>query len=438
MIALLKRTMSWLVLLMACEPLELSRAVAGDGNMRRSHQVLPRPRAALLADGQNLFILPDGLTSWPDMVRTEERIRLAKVPAGPHLTLHSPLDYQVIQRTSRARGRLVIRGELAGVSGGSPTVEARLEVNGKAGKWRRIPVDARSDRFEAHWEAPAGGWHRLHVRALVRGQVVAESTTEHIGVGEVFVVAGQSNSANHGEEKQRTQTGLVSAFDGRRWVRADDPQPGASGGGGSFLPPFGDAMATQFGVPIGIVACGVGATSVREWLPAGARFPNPPTLTGHVQPVVDGTWESRGTIYASFLARLKPLGLRGFRAVLWHQGESDANQSDPVRTLPGHLYRDYLEQLIRRSQRELGWKAPWFVAQASYHVPGDEGSPDIRAAQAALWADGIALEGPDSDALKGDLRENGGRGVHFSGPGLREHAARWVDKVAPWLEQRLR
>ena len=45
-------------------------------------------------------------------------------------------------------------------------------------------------------------------------------------------------------------------------------------------------------------------------------------------------------------------------------------------------------------------------------------------------------EGPDSDALKGEFRESERRqGVHFSGPGLREHAARWADKVGPWLER---
>jgi hypothetical protein len=65
---------------------------------------------------------------------------------------------------------------------------------------------------------------------------------------------------------------------------------------------------------------------------------------------------------------------------------------------------------------------------------GDEASPDIRAAQKSLWEAGLALEGPDSDALKGQLRERNGQGVHFSGQGLREHAARWVEKVAPWLE----
>ena len=70
-------------------------------------------------------------------------------------------------------------------------------------------------------------------------------------------------------------------------------------------------------------------------------------------------------------------------------------------------------------------------------MPGDEASEDIRAAQAALWKSGLALAGPDSDALKGELRERGGKGVHFSGPGLRRHAAAWAEKITPWLEREL-
>ena len=149
----------------------------------------------------------------------------------------------------------------------------------------------------------------------------------------------------------------------------------------------------------------------------------------------NGEWESKGRAFEMFTGRMKQLGPRGFRAVLWHQGESDANQRDATRTLPGNLYRKYLEKVIRESRRAIGWDAPWFVAQVSYHVPGDESSPDIRAAQASLWKDGLAHEGPDTDAIKGAFREAGGKGVHFSGLGQREHAARWVEKVAPWLEQ---
>ncbi len=264
-------------------------------------------------------------------------------------------------------------------------------------------------------------------------EVLAVSEVEHVGIGEVFVIAGQSNSANYGEEKLTPQSGLVTTFDGKAWRLASDPQPGASGNGGSFIPPFADAVVRQEKVPVGIVACGIGATSVREWLPEGSTFPNPPTLIGRVQQLSDGTWASNGAAFNMFVARMKSLGSEGFRAVLWHQGESDANQKDPQRTLSGELYRASLEKIIIESRREIGWNCPWFVAQASYHVPGDEGSEDIRAAQAALWKMGIALEGPDSDALKGDLRERNGQGVHFSGKGLRVHGEKWAEKVLPWL-----
>jgi len=353
------------------------------------------------------------------------------------LALRSPLDWQVGQRQTRDAGKLPLRGERPAGAAIEWRVPGKPDDGALTPGWQKIFPGADENAFTAEITLPAGGWYRLEVRAVRGGEVVAAAAVEHVGIGEVFVIAGQSNSANHGEEKQVTRTGRIAAFDGTKWQPANDPQPGASGRGGSFLPPFGDALAERCKVPVGIVATGVGATSVREWLPRGTRFPHPPTLTDNVTQLPSGEWECKGIIFANFTTRLKQLGPRGFRAVLWHQGESDANQKDPARTLPGELYRKFLEQLIHDSCREAGWEFPWFVAQVSYHTPDDPGSPDIRAAQQALWDSGLALAGPDSDALTGELRERGGKGVHFSGPGLREHAARWVEKVAPWLEQRL-
>ena len=85
------------------------------------------------------------------------------------------------------------------------------------------------------------------------------------------------------QEKQTTKTRRVASFDGKAWRIADDPQPGASGGGGSLVPAFADAVVAKENVPVGILACGIGATSVREWLPKGATFPNPPTLVSRVE-----------------------------------------------------------------------------------------------------------------------------------------------------------
>lgn len=354
---------------------------------------------------------------------------------SPQLELSSPLDYQVIQRGSKDKGTIPIIGRLSGGTS-KGQIEARLVVEGRPGKWRRVARLSSSEGFAGSLAAPSGGWYGLEIRAVNGSQALAQVAVAHVGVGEVLVVAGQSNSANHGEEKQQTTTGRVVTFDGKRWQLCNDPQPGASGGGGSFLPPLGDALTKRLGVPVGFISCGIGATSVREWLPKGSTFPNPPTLVSRVRQLPAGDWECDGRALDNLVARMKQAGPRGFRAVLWHQGESDANQTDASRTLAGHLYREYLEKIIRESNRQIGWEAPWFVAQVSYHVPGDEASPDIRAAQASLWKDGVALEGPDSDALKGALRDSGGKGVHFSGPGLREHAARWADKVIPWMERK--
>ena len=354
----------------------------------------------------------------------------------PSLGLKLPLDFQVHQRASRAAGTITVAGnvspEITGV------VEARLVGAADAESWQKLTtLTAGQTAFSASLNAPAGGWYRLELRVKRGGTIVAETVVAHVGVGEVFVIAGQSNSANHGEEKQQTKSSLVANFSGKQWAPANDPQPGASGGGGSFIPPFGDSLASRFKVPVGIIAAGVGATSVREWLPRGTRFPNPPTLTRHVTALDSGEWESKGSLFDQLVARMKQAGPRGFRAVLWHQGESDANQKDATRTLSGEHYRKFMEQLIRDTRREAGWEIPWFVAQVSYHTPDDAASPDIRAAQEALWKSAVALEGPDSDALTGDLRDSGGKGVHFSGKGLREHAARWTDKIAPWLDAQL-
>ena len=69
-------------------------------------------------------------------------------------------------------------------------------------------------------------------------------------------------------------------------------------------------------------------------------------------------------------------------------------------------------------------------------MPGDEADPNIRKAQPSHWKNGVALEGPDTDQLKGKLRGRNGQGVHFSGPGLHAHAKEWSKKVSPWLVQK--
>lgn len=355
--------------------------------------------------------------------------------SAPELTITAPLDYQVTQRGQDKTTPIRLSLQIKAASQEGDRLEFRLGGAPKQDSWKKLMTLARGQvAVESEIRVPSGGWYALQLRIRRKSDVIASAQVDHVGVGEVFVISGQSNSANHGEERQKTQTRRVSSFYKGRWQLADDPQPGASGGGGSFVPPFADAIVAKLNVPVGIVATGAGGTSVREWLPKGTRFPHPPTVEGNVRMLTNGEWESKGGLYENLVARMKSLGPNGFRAVLWHQGESDANQSDKTRTLPGEAYRTFLEKVIQDSSRDIGWTPPWFVALVSYHTPNDTGSEDIRDAQKALWRSGVALEGPDSDALIGAARDANGKGIHFSGPGLREHGLRWAEKVLPWLE----
>ena len=359
-------------------------------------------------------------------------VTLRAVAAG--LQVSAPLDYQVVQRTTRLAGPVTIHGNTP-----SPGwVSIRIAGHGLSGNydssWVLVESVGNEPRFSATLTIPAGGWYTLTVRTADRTEV----RVDHVGVGEVFVGAGQSNSTNYGEQRQKPKTGRVSTFDGATWRAADDPQPGTfdHSGGGSFWPSFGDELAEALGVPIGVAVTGNGATSVLQWQPKGTRIGIRPTAYAFVRQVGTNSWECDGALFDHLARRVAQLGPHGFRAVLWHQGESDSNQPNPTpRRITGAEYASALETLIRGQRAAAGWEIPWFVALVSYHVPEDPGSGVIRDAQVSLWQRGVALQGPDTDALQGDTRDSGGHGVHFSGKGQRAHGHLWAQQVLAHLQR---
>ena len=331
--------------------------------------------------------------------------------------MESPQDWQVFQRHARDSGPVRIAG--------ASDADVRVSV---AGITQTLAVDPETHRFEATVMVPAGGWHRLEAASGAE-----TATVEHVGVGEVFLVAGQSNAGNYGSGKLSSQTGRVASWDGSIWRLSADPQPGAGGNGGSFLPAFGDALVRRFDVPVGVVPLAAGGTSVREWLPKGIRFAQN-TTTGHGVKAVEGGFEADGVLFHRLTGPMKALGAGGFRAVLWHQGESDAGQArsgyPADRQISGSQYSDFMEQLIRRSRQAAGWPAPWFTAQTTYHSENDPSDAEFRGAMESLWHKGLAWPGPDTDSLRAEYRD----GIHMNGRGLRRHGELWAEKVSPWLD----
>ena len=322
-------------------------------------------------------------------------------------TIASPLENQVFQRHARNAGRILIRGT---TTRNVDQVQVRFRgqpLNGELpGEWQSIEFNRKDGAFQKSLEFPAGGWFSMDLKLTAESRIVEELSVEKFGVGEVFVGAGQSNSTNSGQYKTKQTTGMVSSFSGEHWQIADDPQPGVAdrSQGGSYYPAFGDALFEAYKVPIGIAATGFGGTSVNAW-----------------QPKDEG-------LFRWMMTRIDQLGPHGFRAVLWHQGETDVE-------MPSDEYYDKLKRVIDTSREELGWKFPWLVAQVSYHNPDTPSFATTRTAQAKLWADGVALEGPDTDTLTGDHRDLDGKGIHFSPKGLKAHGLLWGERVKPLIDQ---
>ncbi|MGE5294813.1 MAG: sialate O-acetylesterase, partial [Solirubrobacterales bacterium] len=186
---------------------------------------------------------------------------------------------------------------------------------------------------------------------------------------------------------------------------------------------------------IGVACVGAGGTSVREWLPEGERMHNQPTTGRHVRAIGPNEWEATGELFGKLSSRLTALGPHGCRAILWHQGESDAGQArsgyPADRQITGEQYTAFMTKVILASRESAGWDVPWVVAMATYHSESDPADEEFRSAQVAVWKEGLAIEGPDTDALRATYRD----GVHFNPAGLQRHGQLWAERVSAWLDR---
>jgi type 1 glutamine amidotransferase len=177
---------------------------------------------------------------------------------------------------------------------------------------------------------PVGGPYTITCRAKV-GNTIAANAVGPVFVGDLWVLAGQSNMEGVGDLVDVTPPNsrvMLLGSDGK-WQQAeeplhwlvDSPDPVHSGdpktraersaqthktrkkGAGLGLP-FAVAMVESTGVPVGLVACAHGGTSMAQWSPAKKE-------------------EGGGSLYGSMLRQVNLAGGK-VKGVLWYQGESDA------------------------------------------------------------------------------------------------------------------
>lgn len=284
---------------------------------------------------------------------------------------------------------------------------------GMGSNWLQVrddQIEREGDTFRFPAEVIAGGWYRLDVRMIDDDKTVAEGSAEPFGVGEVFLVAGQSYAGGFNDEllKVTEPEGRVVAFDLEKkvWQVANDPQPHV-GDDGTIWPALGDLLVPMLRVPVGFVNVSAGGTSSKQWLPEGAL---------HRRLIEAGN------------------AVGSFRAVLWQQGESDVIEKTPVDVYIKNLTR-IRESASRAWQFDRKTEPHWLLAKSTLHptVYDDrENEQKIRSAIGQLWKRPHFAPGPDTDLLGGENRGDKNSRRHFSAIGQRRAALLWF--VAIWNE----
>jgi sialate O-acetylesterase len=281
-------------------------------------------------------------------MRAESGENAPEAPWGAFLDAGAE-DWRIWQQGPDGTARLELAGRwapkaslgLLGAAGG--TVEARLVRVGtgaplaEAPGWRPMETDADGTWRGALENVPAGGLYRLETRFNPKGNKLGEwslrgDARQFLGVGDIWLIAGQSNASGYGRKAYREEPVLgVHAFRARgAWGLAAHPLHDATdtrfpasretynNGHSPFLR-FASELRARLGHPIGLVPGALGGSPLSEWHP------------------------ERGPLFRNLLEMARAAGGR-VKGLIWYQGETDA--------APG-LSGDYLERFLASAE---GWR----------------------------------------------------------------------------------
>lgn len=330
-------------------------------------------------------------------------VALPLLAAGPQLT--APTPNIVLQRGDNGKADLQFV-----VNSDADSVMVTLSHPGKEQPvfQQVVPTGETKGNFA---QVP-GGLYDLCVRPLNTSPGTAEDC-RRVGVGEVFLVAGQSNavSTDLSGKRHASATGLVSVNDyhgDRADVKPKSAEPvidqmvftkGDDGITANVCwTRLGDLIVEKYKIPVEFVNVARDATNTDDWRP------------------VDGKcW----TLFAKVLSE------GTYRAILWHQGESDVMYGFPMEKSLNNM-----TSLIEAT-RLIAPHTPWIVAHNSLKDKTPYAQQPVRQAQTALVARGLACAGPDTDVI----RENPDWvGVaDFGEEGLTRHGELWFPIVDAFL-----
>lgn len=140
----------------------------------------------------------------------------AILPAQTILITKGASDYQVFQRDDAGFATIALEGKALVADG--KTVEARLS----GGEWKPVTKVAKGQWAAQLERVATGGPYKIEVRVAGTPDI---SSADHLLVGDLWVLAGQSNMEGVGNlEKTPQPSVVVNSFDMTdRWVEAKDP-----------------------------------------------------------------------------------------------------------------------------------------------------------------------------------------------------------------------
>ena len=213
--------------------------------------------------------------------------------------------------------------EFTEIPEGEITVKARiaLEISGESVcPWTPCQVGP-----DGRWEIifsniPAGGLYRVETYMEYQGWDGLSCTRgdmiHNIGVGDIFVVAGQSNAAGRAKNpvEDPPELGVHLLRASGRWDLATHPLGETTGAvhqchfenhnpGHTPWLHFAKLLKRELGYPIGIVMSAYGGAPLRWWNP-----------------------EENGSLYRNMLEQLADYDLHP-KAVLWYQGEAEGYEN---------------------------------------------------------------------------------------------------------------
>jgi len=317
----------------------------------------------------------------------------ATLHAADAIQLSGLASYQVFQRNEDNVATIEFRGTCPA---GSGRVEVRIQNLRQVlpgFDWKPVG-DFKQNQLSGKIAAlPVGGPYTIEIRLTAKGKPVATTTVSQILVGDLWILAGQSNMQGIGDlQIENTPSVHIHSFGyNETWAIATDPlhwlfdsidpvhSYGLSGAqleaarkqaretavtGTGLGIPFAREMVAATGVPIGLVPCAHGGTSMTQWNPAHRD-------------------EGGNSLYGSMYRRFKEVGGK-VTGVLWYQGESDAGAAAVS------LFHDRMVQLVAAIRKDFNNPdLPFYQVQIGRFVVafGNPAWKEIQSLQTRCAAD---------------------------------------------------